>query len=77
MDERPLKQVSKFKYLGSALDESGEVESCRKVLNAIRSLVSDRDSRPECTRVLDEDPLMMLLVYGSETMVWWGEEVEI
>ena len=26
MDERPLKQVSKFKYLGPALDESGTDE---------------------------------------------------
>ena len=60
LDGIRLEHVSKFKYLGCVLDESGtdgaecsrEVASGRKVKGAIRSPVNGRDLLLECARVL-------------------------
>ena len=60
--------VSKFKYLGCVLDESGtdevecrrKVASGRRVAGAIRSVVNARSLQLECAKVL----------HGSETMIW-------
>ena len=71
-----------FKYLGCVLDESGtdeaecsrKVASRRRVIVAIKSLVSARDLQLECTRVLHAILLVSVLMYGSETILWKEEE---
>ena len=58
------------------LDESGtdgakcnrKVAIWRRVVGAIRFLVNARDLQFECSRVLHETLLVLLLMYGSETM---------
>ena len=72
-----LEDVSDFKYFGCVLDESGtdeaecgEVASGRMVARAIRSLVNARSLLLECARVLHEPLLVLVLMYGSETMIW-------
>ena len=60
VDGMRLEHVSKFKYLGCVLDESGTDEaecsrkgaSGRKIVGSIRSLVNDRSLQFECARVL-------------------------
>ena len=77
-----LEHVSKFKYLGCVLDEAStdEAECSRKVANGrrfagvIRSLVNARDLQLECARVLHESPLLSVLTYGSETIIWREKE---
>ena len=67
-----------FKYLGCVLDESGTdvVKCCRKVTygrkveGAIRSLVNTRGLQLECERVLHEELLVLVLLNGSETIIW-------
>ena len=62
VDGMRLEHVSKFKYLGCALDESGtdEVECCKKVVSgrrvagAVRSLVNARSLQLEYAMVLHE-----------------------
>ena len=73
-----MENVFEFKYLGCVLDESGidgaecskKVVSGRRVADAIRSLVNDRDFELECARFLHETLLVPVLVYSSETMLW-------
>ena len=77
-----LENVSKFKYLGCVLDESGtdraecsrKVASGRKVGGASRSLVNARDLEFECARGLHEALLEPVLLYSSETMLWKEKE---
>ena len=77
-----LEYVSKFKYLGCVLYESGtdeaecsrKVASGRRVAVAIRSLVNARNLQFECARVLHETLLVPVLMYGSETMLWKEKE---
>ena len=66
-----LEQVSKFKYLGCVLDESGrnEAECSRKEADVISSLFNARDLQLECARVLHETLLISVLTYSSETML--------
>ena len=53
---------------------SREVASWRRVADAIRSLVIARDLQLECPRVLHELLLVLILMYGSETMLWKKKE---
>ena len=76
MDGMRLEHVSEFKYFGCVLNESGteEAECRRKVANgregcSYRSLVNDMGLHLECTRVLHETSLMLVFMYGSETMI--------
>ena len=46
----------------------------RRVAGAIRSLVHARSLQLECARVLHESLLVLVLTYGSETMIWRGKE---
>ena len=62
--------------MGSVLDALGtdDAECCRMVANgkkvagAIRSLVNARGLKLECGRVLLEESLVPVILYGSETM---------
>ena len=73
-----LEHVSKFKYLGCVLDESftDGAECCRKVASrrrvagAITSLVNAMNLQVDCARVLHETLLVLVLMYGSDTMLW-------
>ena len=73
-----VEHVSKFKYFGSVLNGSGtygaecsrKVASGRMVADAIRSLVNATDLQIECSRILHETLLLLVLMYGSETMLW-------
>ena len=64
-----LERVSKIKYLGCVLDESGideaectrKVASERRVSGAIRSLVNARSLQLECSMVLHESLLVPVL----------------
>ena len=77
-----LEHVSKFKYLGCVLNESGtneaecsrKVASGRRVAGVIRSLVNAGDLQLECDRVLHETLLLPVLMYGNETMLWSEKE---
>ena len=77
LDGMRLKHVSKFKYLGYILDESGtdeaeysrKVASGRRVAGAIISLVNARSLQLECARILDESLLVPFFTYDSETMI--------
>ena len=51
-----------------------KVLSERKVVGAIRSLISARGLQLECVRVLLEELLMRVLLYGSETMIYREKE---
>ena len=72
-----LENVSKFKYLGGFLDESGtdgaecsrKVASGRRFAGVIRSLVNARDLQLECARVLHKTLLVPVLMYSIETML--------
>ena len=72
-----LEHVSEFKYLICVLEESGtdeaefrwKVASGRRVAGAIRSLVNARSLQLEYVRVLHESLLVLVLMYGSETMI--------
>ena len=63
--------------MGCILDKSGtdRAEWIRKVANgrrmagAIRSLVNASDFQRECARVPHETLLVLILTYGSETML--------
>ena len=57
---------------GTCTDEE---ECSRKVANgrvagAIRFLVNARDLQLECARVLNETLLLLVFMYGSETILW-------
>ena len=64
-----LEHVSKFKYLGCTLYESGTngAECSMKVAGTIRSLVNIRDLQFE---ILHETLFVPVVMYGSETMLW-------
>ena len=47
-----------------------EVASGGRVASAIRSLVNARDLQLEYVRVLHETLFVLVLMYGSETMMW-------
>ena len=49
---------------------SRKVTSGRKVGGAIRSLFNGRDLQIEYARVLYETLLVLVLTYGSETLLW-------
>ena len=78
VDAIRLQHVSEFKYFGCVLDESGsnetecsrKVASWRRVAGAIRSLVNARGLQDECALVLHESLLVLVLTYGSETIIW-------
>ena len=46
----------------------------RRVKGAIRSLVNARSLKLECARVLHKYLLVLVLTYGSETVIWWEKE---
>ena len=48
--------------------------SGRRIAGAFRSLVNARDLQLECARVLHERLLVLVLMYGSETMLWKEKE---
>ena len=68
--------------MGCVLDKSGtdgaecswKVVSGRRVAGAIRSIVNAMDLQLECAKVLRETLLILVLMYGSETMLWKEEE---
>ena len=70
--------MSEFKYLRCVLDEAGTYEavchrnlaSRRRVAGSIRSLVNARALQLQCTGVLHESLLGLVLMYGNETMIW-------
>ena len=72
-----LEHVSKFKYLGCVLDESGTDEAeCRRKLaserrvgDAIRPLFNGKGLQLRCFSVLHETLLVPVLMYGSETKI--------
>ena len=76
-----LERMSEFKYFGCVLDKCGKdgaecrrkLASRRKVAGAIRSLVNARDLQLEYARVLHETLLVLVLMYGSEKMLWKRE----
>ena len=82
LDVIQLENVSEFKYLGCILDKSGtdgaqysrKVASGRRVTDAIRSLVNGTDLQLQYARVLHETLLVLVLSYGSETMLWKKKE---
>ena len=51
--------------------------SGRKVKGAIRSLANAKYLQLECARVLHETLLVLVLMYGSETMLWKEERSRI
>ena len=82
IDAIRLKHVSKFKYLGCVLDESGtdeaecnrEVASGMRVAGGIRYLVNARSLQLECARVFHVSMLLPVFTYGNETMIWREKE---
>ena len=73
-----LEHVFEFQYLGLVLNESGtdgaecsrKVARGRRVAGAIRPLDNARYLQLECARVLHETLLVLVLMYGSETVLW-------
>ena len=69
--------MSRNLNIWDVFDESGTDEadysrkgaSGRRVAGAIRSLVNARDLQFECARVSHETLLVLVLMYGSETML--------
>ena len=49
---------------------SRKVASGRRVPGAIRSLVNARSLQLECTKVSDESLLVLVLMYGSKSIIW-------
>ena len=49
----------------------------RRVAGAIRSLANARDLQVECDRVLHEQLLVPVLMYGNETMLWKEERSRV
>ena len=47
-----------------------KVASGRRVAGAIRSLVNAANLQLERARVLHETLLLLVLMYGSDTMIW-------
>ena len=82
VDRIRLEHVSEFKYLGCVLDESAtdeadcsrKVASGKRVAGTVRPLVNARSFLLECARVLHESLLVLVLTYGSETMIWREKE---
>ena len=78
VDWARLEKVSEFKYLGiinkSGTDDADcrrKVASGRKVASAIRSQVNNE----VCSlRVLHKALFVLILLYGSETMIWRERE---
>ena len=74
VDGTRLEQLSEFKYLGCALNESGtddaecrsKVDSGKKVAGAIKPMVNGRDLQLECARALHYGLLVPVLFYGKE-----------
>ena len=54
-----------------------KVVSERRVVGAIRFLVSTRGLQLECARVLHETLLVPVLIYGSEAIIWKEERSKI
>ena len=79
VDRIHLKHVSKFKFLGCILDESGtdgaeysrKVASGKRVAGVIKSPVNARDLQIECARVLHEALLAPFLTYVMEEGEIW------
>ena len=71
-----LKNFSEFKYWGFVLDESGTDEAVcsRKLVSGRRVAVAIRCLQFERTRVYYESLLVLVLMYGSETMIWEAKE---
>ena len=53
---------------------SRKVASGKRVAGAIRSLVNARYLQLECARVLHETLFVLVLMNGSETMIWKEKE---
>ena len=78
-----LEHVSKFKYLGCVLDESGadgaecsrKVASGRRMADTIRYLVNARNLQTECARVLHETLLVPVLMYGRDNFMEGEKEI--
>ena len=72
-----LEHISEFKYLRCVLDQSGTDEaecsrkfvSGRKVEGTIRSLVNARSLQLQCATVLHGALLVIVLMYGSKTII--------
>ena len=48
-----------------------------RVAGAIGSLVNARHLQIECARVLHEKLFVPVLIYGSETLLWKKEDLEL
>ena len=48
--------------------------SGRRVASDIRYLVNVRGLQFQCARVLHESELVLILIYGDETMIWKEKE---
>ena len=74
--------MSEFKHLGCVLDELGidevvchrKVVSGWKVAGVIRALVNDSGMKLECARDLHKTLIVLVLMYGSETMIGRDKE---
>ena len=53
---------------------SRKVASGRRVAGAIRFLVNARSLQLECARILHNSLLVLVLMYGSESLVWREKE---
>ena len=58
----------------SGTECSRKIASGRKVAGAIRSLVNVRNLQIEYARVLHEILIVLVLMYGSETILWREKE---
>ena len=56
------------------LNQVQVLQSFRKVVGAIRSLVTDRSLQFECSKLLYEALVMPVLLYNSDSMVWGAKE---
>ena len=63
-----------FKCLGCVSDECSRKVASGRVAGAIRSLVNARSLLLKCARVLHESLLVLVLTYGSKTMIWREKE---
>ena len=75
VDGMRLEHWSEFKYLGCVLNESGtdgehwKVASGSRAAGVIRSPANARGLQVQCARVLHESMVVLVLIYGSKTMI--------
>ena len=76
VDGVQLEHVSEFKYFGCVLDKSGTDEAvcCKNVVRRRRRVASDIRFLVN-VRVLHKLLVMYVIMYGSDTMIWKGEQL--